>query len=77
MGDQWLLGPAATGKPERCIKLIAPLFAIIGFFWGYVLARRRGGRTLDRLQYGAGFAVAFGLFGILLGIALARFLGAA
>ena len=34
-------------------------------------------KTLDRLQYGAGFAIAFGLFGTLLGIALARFLGAA
>ena len=42
-----------------------------------LLARQRGGKTLDRLQYGAGFAIAFGLFGTLLGIALARFLGAA
>ena len=33
-------------------------------------------KTLDRLQYGAGFAIAFGLFGTLLGIALARFLRA-
>lgn len=31
---------------------------------------------MDRLQYGAGFAIAFGLFGIFLGIALGRFLGA-
>ena len=38
---------------------------------------QRGGKTLDRLQYGAGFGIAFGLFGTLLGIALARFLGAA
>jgi hypothetical protein len=77
MDDQWLLGPAATGKPERCIEMIGPLFAIIGFLWGYLVARRRGGKTLDRLQYGVGFAIAFGLFGTLLGIALARFLGTA
>ena len=57
--------------------MIGPLFAIIGFLWGYLVARRRGGKTLDRLQYGAGFAIAFGLFGTLLGIALARYLGAA
>ena len=57
--------------------MIGPLFAIIGFVWGYLVARRRGGKTLDRLQYGVGFAIAFGLFGTFLGIALARFLGAA
>ena len=57
--------------------MIGPLFATIGFIWGYLVARRRGGRTLDRVQYGAGFAIAFGLFGTLFGIALARYLGAA
>lgn len=57
--------------------MIGALFATIGFIWGYLVARWRGGKTLDRLQYGAGFAIAFGLFGTLLGIALARYLGAA
>jgi len=57
--------------------MIGALFATIGFIWGYLVARRRGGKTLDRLQYGAGFAIAFGLFGTLFGIALARYLGAA
>jgi hypothetical protein len=57
--------------------MIGPLFAIIGFLWGYLVARRRGGKILDRLQYGVGFAIAFGLFGTFLGIALARFLGTA
>ena len=57
--------------------MIGPLFATIGFIWGYLVARRRGGKTVDRLQYGAGFAIAFGLLGTLLGIALARYLGAA
>ncbi len=57
--------------------MIGPLFAIIGLLWGYRVARRRSGKTLDRLQYSVGFAIAFGLFGTLLGIALARFLGTA
>ncbi|MEF3045687.1 hypothetical protein [Pseudotabrizicola sp. L79] len=57
--------------------MIGPVFRIVGFLWGYYLARKRGGKTLDRLQYGVGFAIAFGLFDTLLGIALARFLGAA
>lgn len=57
--------------------MIGPLFAITGFLWGYLVARRRGGKALVRLKYGAGFSIAFGLFGTLLGIALARFLGAA
>jgi hypothetical protein len=56
--------------------MIGPLFGAIGFLWGYLLARQRGGKRLDRLRYGAGFAIAFGLFGTLLGIALGRFLGA-
>lgn len=56
--------------------MIGPLFGAIGFVWGYLLARQRGGKRLDRLQYGAGFAIAFYLFGTFLGIALARFLGA-
>ncbi|WP_197087172.1 hypothetical protein [Pseudorhodobacter wandonensis] len=56
--------------------MIAAIFALIGFLWGYSLARKRGGKFLDRLQYGAGFAIALGLFGTILGIALARFIGA-
>ncbi|MBT9247861.1 hypothetical protein KM031_22220 (plasmid) [Gemmobacter fulvus] len=56
--------------------MIGLLFGGIGFVWGYLLARQRGGKRMDRLQHGAGFAIAFGLFGIFLGIALGRFLGA-
>jgi hypothetical protein len=55
--------------------MIGPIFAIVGFLWGYTVARKRGGNRLDRLQYGVGFAIAVGLFGTLLGIALGRFLG--
>lgn len=54
--------------------MIGALFGAIGFVWGYLLARQRGGKRLDRLQYGAGFAIAFGLFGTFLGIALGRFI---
>ncbi|MDZ7573457.1 MAG: hypothetical protein U0934_05830 [Pseudotabrizicola sp.] len=54
--------------------MIGPLFGAIGFVWGYLLARQRGGKRLDRLQYGVGFAIAFGLFGTFLGIALGRYL---
>ena len=32
--------------------MIGPVFGIVGFLWGYYLARQRGGKTLDRLQYG-------------------------
>lgn len=56
--------------------MIALFFGAIGFVWGYLLARNRSGKLLDRLQYGAGLAIAFGLFGTFLGIALGRFLGA-
>lgn len=54
--------------------MIGPLLGAIGFVWGYLLARQRGGKRLDGLQYGAGFAIAFGLFGTLLGIALGKFI---
>ncbi len=57
------------------IDMIGPFFGAIGFVWGYIFARKRGGRWLDRLQYGAGFAILFGLFGTFLGIALGRYLG--
>ena len=59
---------------DKDINMIGPLFGAIGFVWGYLLARKRGGRWLDRLQYGVGFAIAFGLFGTFLGIALGRYL---
>jgi hypothetical protein len=54
--------------------MIGPIFGIVGFLWGYTVARRRGGKILDRLLYSVGFAIAFGLFGTFLGIAFARFL---
>lgn len=55
--------------------MIGPFFGLVGFLWGYLIARRRGGKLVDRLQYGVGFAIAFALFGTVLGIALGRFFG--
>lgn len=55
--------------------MIGPVFGFVGFICGFLVARKRGGKRLDRLQYGAGFAIAFGLFGVVLGIALGRFFG--
>ena len=46
--------------------------AIIGAGYGAYAARRRGGRGLDMLQYAAGFGIAFGLAGLILGVILDR-----
>jgi flagellar motor component MotA len=54
--------------------MIGPVFALVGFVWGLLVARKRGGKRLDCLQYGAGYGIAFGLVGTFTGIALARFL---
>lgn len=45
-----------------------------GAIYGTILARRRGGRPLDRLQYAAGYGIAFGLLGMFATIALERML---
>lgn len=54
------------------------MIVIGGFLLGAVIgaatALRRGGRKLDALQYGAGFAIAFGLLGLFLTIFLERVL---
>lgn len=54
--------------------MIGPVFAFVGFVWGVLVARKRGGKRLDCLQYGAGFGIAFGLAGTFISFALARFL---
>ena len=71
---QTTTAPAKFSVLDKDIDMIGPLFGAIGFVWGYLLARQRGGKRLDRLQYGVGFAIAFGLFGTVLGIALGRYL---
>ncbi len=47
---------------------------VAGIVWGVLLARRRGGRRLDQLQYAAGFGIAFALLGLFATIALERLL---
>ena len=46
--------------------------AVIGAAFGAFLARRRGGRGLDMLQYGAGFAIFFALICLFVGILISR-----
>lgn len=36
----------------------------LGAIGGALLAKRRGGKSLDMAQYAAGFAIAFGLLGL-------------
>jgi hypothetical protein len=45
---------------------------VLGVLIGTVTAKRRGGKTLDILQYGAGFGIAFCLIGVFLTIVLER-----
>lgn len=67
--------PFAANTSDGAHEMIGPFFGLVGFLWGYLIARRRGGKLLDRLQYGVGFAIAFALFGTLFGISLGRFFG--
>ena len=43
-----------------------------GAAYGAITALRRGGRRLDALQYGAGYAIAFGLLGLAISVFLDR-----
>lgn len=45
---------------------------VFGAAFGALIARRRGGRGLDMLQYGAGYAILFGLICLFISIILAR-----
>lgn len=45
---------------------------ILGAVIGATIALRRGGRKLDALQYGTGFAILFTLLGLFLTIILER-----
>ena len=45
---------------------------VIGAVVGAFIALKRGGRKLDALQYAAGFAVAFGLVGLIISVFLDR-----
>ena len=45
---------------------------VIGAFWGARTALKRGGRRPDALQYGAAYAIAFGLAAVLVSIVIDR-----
>ena len=45
-----------------------------GGLYGGLLAKRRGGKALDSLQYAAAFAIFFGLLGLFATIALEKLL---
>ncbi|MEO6300246.1 MAG: hypothetical protein ABIV25_10120 [Paracoccaceae bacterium] len=45
---------------------------VIGAILGATMARQRGGKVLDMLQYGAVYGIAFGLVGLAISILLDR-----
>jgi hypothetical protein len=45
---------------------------VLGVLIGASTAKRRGGRGLDMLQYGAGYGIAFTLIGVFVTIILER-----
>ncbi|MFA5581998.1 MAG: apolipoprotein acyltransferase [Paracoccaceae bacterium] len=54
--------------------MIVIILAIIGAIAGVIVARRNNGNRLDKLQYGTVFAIAFGLLGLILTVAIERML---
>lgn len=54
--------------------MIVVVAALLGAIRGALVARGRGGRALDMAQYGAGYAIAFGLIGVFLTILIERLL---
>ena len=45
---------------------------VFGAFWGARTALKRGGKRLDALQYGAVYAIALGLLGVLVSVVIDR-----
>ncbi|MDF1728782.1 MAG: apolipoprotein acyltransferase [Sulfitobacter sp.] len=52
--------------------MIYILFALVGAVAGAFRARKQGGNRKDMAQYAAGFAIAFGLLGLIVTIILDR-----
>lgn len=52
--------------------MIVILSALAGAIAGTLTARRRGGTRLDMLQFGAGYAIAFALAGLVITIVIDR-----
>ena len=46
---------------------------IIGAAYGAFLAKRRGGKGLDMLQYAAGFGILFAIIGLFITLGINRF----
>jgi hypothetical protein len=58
------------------LGMIALAGLLLGATYGAVIAKKRGGKTLDAVQYAAGFGIAFCLLGLFATIALERILAA-
>ena len=50
--------------------MLTGLGVLGGAIWGALLARKRGGNRMDVAQYGAGFAIMWGLIGLIATIVL-------
>ena len=48
------------------------LFGILGGIWGARLAKKRGGKTLDILQYSAGYFLFYAIIGVIVTVILDR-----
>lgn len=44
----------------------------LGALWGAYVAKKRGGRKMDMLQYAASFGIAFALVALILNIIILR-----
>ena len=45
---------------------------LVGAIIGVLTAGKRGGATLDKVQYATGFGIAFGLLGLILTVVIHR-----
>jgi hypothetical protein len=52
--------------------MIVIIAAFLGAVIGSVTAKKRGGAAADMAQYGAGYAIAFGLVGLIITVILHR-----
>ncbi len=52
--------------------MIIMVCAFIGALIGVYTAKKRGGRGLDLLHYGAGYGIAFALAGLILTVIIGR-----
>ncbi|WP_211299410.1 hypothetical protein [Pukyongiella litopenaei] len=52
--------------------MIVILAVLAGAVSGALIARSRGGRGLDMAQYAAGYAIAFGILGLLVTVLVHR-----